>query len=413
MSLLAAPAPTGQGEAYGLIFVGLFLLAGFAAHVLGRRVHVPRVTLLLLLGFLAGPSVFQLVPEEASAWFPLVARIALSIIGFQLGERFLGKKLRETGRTIMLVSLTEVFAAAAAVFVALLSLGVPVPLALMLASIAPATAPAATLDVVREAEADGPVTDTVLGVVAIDDAWGVILFSVLLVAVQTITGQNASAAIVLDGLWEVGGGIALGIGIGVPMAALTGRVRLGELTLVETLGFVFVCSGLAVRLDLSHILACMAMGATVSNLARHHERPFHAIEEVEQPFLILFFLLAGFDFDASRLPNIGLIGLTYVAARSVGKIGGGSLGGVLASAHRNVRKYTGFCLLPQAGVALGLALMVSERYPQVGRKVLSTIVGTTIVFELIGPVLTRFALRRAGEISETDGPVREEDETDG
>jgi len=389
---------SGPPEAYALMVVGLFLLAGFAAHTLGRRVHIPRVTLLLIMGFLASPSVLNLISEEASQWFPLAARLALSIVGFQLGERFLGKKLKETGTTVLSVSLAEVVGAAVTVFTVLLLCGFSMPMALLLASVAPASAPAATLDVIREAKSKGPLTDTVLGVVAIDDAWGVILFSMLFVVAQMTTGQGASATILLHGVWEVVGGILLGMLLGLPMSWLTGRVRPGELTLLETLGFVFLCSGLAIHLELSHILACMAMGAMVSNLAKHHERPFHTIEGIEQPFLIVFFLLAGFDFDINQLWTVGLVGLAYVLARSLGLIGGGFVGGAVAKARRKVRTHTGWCLLPQAGVALGLALIVSERYPQIGPQVLSIIVATTIIFEIVGPLITRFALHHAGEI---------------
>ncbi len=159
----------------------------------------------------------------------------------------------------------------------------------------------------------------------------------------------------------------------------------------------FLCTGLALRFELSYILACLAMGATVSNLASHHERPFHAIESVEQPFLIIFFLLAGFGFQVEKLWSIGLLGLLYVAARSGGMLVGSYLGSRVAQARESVRYHTGFCLLPQAGVALGLALMVSERYPELGSQILSVIVGTTIVFEMIGPIIARFALRHAGE----------------
>ena len=398
MYLLAATNGSDHASAHGLMIVGLFLLAGFAAHVLGHRVHVPRVTLLLLLGFLAGPAAFHLIPDAAAEWFPLAAQLALSIIGFQLGERFLGKHLRETGATILAVSLAEVLGAALAVFTVLLCFGVPLPLTLLLAAIAPTSAPAATWDVIHQAEAKGPVTDTVLSVVAIDDAWGIILFSALFVVAQAATGQEASADVVLHGLREVGGGILLGVAFGLPMAWLTGRVRPGELTLIETLGFVFLCSGLALRFELSYILACMAMGATVSNTARHHQRPFHAIEEVEQPFLIIFFLLAGFNFQVGRLSEIGWVGFAYVLARSAGSILGGYVGGAASKAPRVVRTHAGWCLLPQAGVALGLALMVSQRYPQWGAQLLSVIVGTTIIFEILGPILTRWALHHAGEL---------------
>ncbi|MFO7906811.1 MAG: cation:proton antiporter [Pirellulaceae bacterium] len=398
MELLAATSTAEHGEARALIITGLFLLAGFAAHILGRRVHVPRVTLLLLMGFLASPSVLELIPENASHWFPLAARIALSIVGFQLGERFLGKNLRKTGTTVLAVSLAEVTGAAAMVFIVLRLCGFSLPLSLLLAAVAPASAPAATLDVIREAKSRGPLTNTVLGIVAIDDAWGVMLFSVLLVVAQAITGQDASGMILVHGLWEVAGGLLLGALIGLPMAWLTGRVRPGELTLIEALGFVFLCSGAAIRFELSHILACMAMGATVSNMAKHHERPFHAMEEVEQPFLIVFFLLAGFDFDAKQLATVGIVGIVYVLARSLGKIGGSYVGGWICGAPRSVRGHAGWCLLPQAGVALGLALIAQQRYPELGAQVLSIIVATTIIFELAGPLITRFALHHAGEV---------------
>lgn len=193
MALLAATEASGHTEAYALIVVGLFLLAGFAAHTLGRRIHVPRVTLLLIMGFVAGSSAFDLIPEEAAQWFPLTARLALSIVGFQLGERFLGKKLRDTGTTVLSVSLAEVIGAAATVLLVLLLCGFSLPIALLLAAVAPASAPAATLDVIREVKSKGPLTDTVLGVVAIDDAWGVILFSVLLVVTRRPTWRIPSA----------------------------------------------------------------------------------------------------------------------------------------------------------------------------------------------------------------------------
>lgn len=200
----------------------------------------------------------------------------------------------------------------------------------------------------------------------------------------------------------MGGGILLGVLIGYPMALLTGRVRPGELTIVESLGFVAFCSGVAIYFEFSHILACMAMGATVSNRAKHHERPFHAIEEIEQPFLIVFFLLAGFNFEIKQLWNAGLVGITYVVTRSIGRILGGYIGGSLSKAPRVVQTHTGWCLLPQAGLALGLALMVSERNPELGSRVLSIVVGTTVIFELIGPIVTHFTLRHAGEIAATE-----------
>jgi len=384
------------------MIVGVFLLAGFTSHVVGRRAHIPRVTLLLVLGLLASPSVLNLVPAEASDWFPLASKIALSMIGFQLGERFLGRKLRRTGAAVFTISLAEVIASSVFVFVVLYLFGFPTQLALLFASVAPATAPAATHDVVREIDASGPVADMTLSVVAIDDAWGVILFSLLVAVAQVFSGSAEPVVTMTAGVREVIGAVLLGTVLGVPMAWVTGRVREGELTLLETLGFVFICSGLAVLLDLSLVLACMSMGATVSNVAKHHVRPFHTIEQIEQPFLVLFFLLAGFHCDVGTLWTIGPLGLAYLLARSFGKVTGALLGGTIARTSPLVRSHLGWCLLPQAGVALGLALTLAERYPETGSRLLSVIVGTTVVFEIIGPLATRMSLSHAGEIASDD-----------
>lgn len=394
-------------DAVSLMLLGGFLLAGFVCDVVGRRMHVPRVTLLLLLGFLAGPSGLHLVPDEISQWFSFATLLALSIIGFHLGERFLGKRLRQTGKSVAIVSLAEVAGSAAGVFALLWAFGVPIPLALLFASVAPATDPAATMDVANGTSAKGPLTDTLLGVVAMDDAWGVILFSFLAVVAGSFatpdTAASAASWLVLGhGVLEIVGGVLLGIAVGLPMSLLTGRIKSGELTIVETLGFVLLCSGLALQFELSYVMACMAMGATVSNVARHHERPFHAIEEVEQPFLIVFFVLAGFRFQLDQLVHVGWIGFGYIVARVIGKFVGAYLGAKASGAPPVVQRRIGLCLLPQAGVALGLALMVAERYPELGETVLTTIVGTTFVFELVGPVVTRWQLMMSGEADQEE-----------
>ncbi len=380
-----------------LIVMGLFLLIGYLTHVAGQRAHVPRVTLLLLLGFLSGPSGFDLVPHAMSAWFPMVAQLALSIVGFLLGERFLGKTLRKTGKIVAFVSVTETLAASVFVFLALLFFGAPLTLALLLAGIAAATAPAATVDVIRESRSAGPVSDTVLGVVAIDDAYAIVLFSVVLALSGLASGDSVAWSTIISSVWEIAGAVLLGGIIGFPMAWLTGRVRTGELTLIETMGFVLLCSGLAAKIHVSYLLASITMGAVVANWAHHHTRPFHAIEGISQPFLIVFFLLAGFEFELGVLQSLGLFGLIYVASRTVGKVAGGWFGAKAAGASPEVRKHVGWCLLPQAGVALGLGLLAAERFPEVGEGLLSLLVGTTFVFELIGPVITRISLYLASE----------------
>jgi NhaP-type Na+/H+ or K+/H+ antiporter len=207
---------SGQGMA--LITLGATLLAGYLAYVTGPPIHVPRVTLLLVLGVVCGPSVLNLVPEDVTKWFPFIAPMTLAMVGFLLGERFVGKQLKEKGKAVLWMSVGETLAAALVVFLGLLAIGASLPLALVLAGIAPASAPAAIFETIREGKAEGSLTRTLLGVVAIDDAWGVITFSVLFVAAQAVAGEGGADRELAAGLWEVLGAALVGGVVGLPMA---------------------------------------------------------------------------------------------------------------------------------------------------------------------------------------------------
>jgi Kef-type K+ transport system membrane component KefB len=380
-----------------LIVFGSLFLVGLLADLVGRRTPLPRVTLLLLTGFLIGPSVLDWLPEFTDDWFPLLTNIALAMIGFLLGQKLALPKLREFGRSVLAMSVCEAALTALLVFFVLFSFGVPAEIALILAGVAPATAPAATLDVVRESNAEGKFTDTLLSIVAIDDAWGLMLFSVLLALTQALSGQGGAADVLAFGAWEIGGALLLGSALGVPMAYLTGRIRPGEPTQAEALGLVLLCAGLAVLVDVSFILAAIAMGAVVASLAKHHDRPFHAIEGIEWPFLILFFLLAGATLHVEALAQIGVIGAAYIGLRITGRVLGTRLGGWLTGADPATRRWMGLALLPQAGVAIGMALLASQRFPELKDTILPVVLGSTVVFELIGPAVTRRVLIRMGQ----------------
>lgn len=399
--LASAPEAVDASTGWEPLVLGAILLLGFVAHVVGQRIHVPRVTLLLLLGLAVGPAGLDVVPSETVRWFPLTTQVALSMVGFHLGEQFIGTKLRDSGRTVVVMAIVGTLGTAVVMFGAIALVAGPV-VGLLLAAIGPATDPAAAVDVIHEGRARGPVTTAVLGIVALDDAFGVILFSVIVVIAEVLAGGALSAEILLHGAWEVGGAIALGLALGLPMAHLTGRLRPGSLMLIEVLGFVLVCGGAASVLGVSYLVACMCLGATVANRAKHHTRPFHTIEGVMEPFLVLFFLLAGFAFELDRLQGFGLAAAIYVISRVVGKLLGNDVAARLARAPRALRRYGGPCLLPQAGIAIGLGLVVAERFPEIGPELLSTLVGTTVVFEIIGPIAVRLALRGAGELHEDE-----------
>lgn len=380
-----------------LLTVGAIFLAGLLADLIGRHTPLPRVTLLLIAGVLVGPSLLDLLPPFTERWFPILTNIALAMIGFLIGGQLTPDALRRLGRRVLVLSASKVILASLCVLAGLLLAGAGLQVALLLAGIAPATAPAATFDVVHESGAQGEFTQTLLGLVAIDDAWGIMIFTVLLSVAQALEGQGGEIRELLGALWELVGAIGLGALLALPMAWLTGRIRPGEPTQAEALGFVMLCSGIALWLDLSYLLACVTLGAVVAGLAKHHSRPLRAIEGIEWPYLILFFLLAGATLQLDALASVGLIGAVFILGRAVGLYLGALVGGRLGGAPPRIYKWIGFAVLPQAGVALGLALVAAQHFPELENLILPTVFGSTVLFELMGPLATRFALRHAGD----------------
>ena len=358
---------------------------------------LPRVTLLLLAGFTIGPSGLDLLPDFQENWFPVVTDIALSMVGFLLVHHLTLSSLRQRGTLVLGISIGAVLVTALSVFLGLILVGIRPELALILAGIAPATAPAATLDVIREIRAEGEFSKILENVVAIDDAWDLLLFSVLLTIAQILYGQGNGWNMLLLGTWEVGEAICLGLLLGVPMAYVTGRLELGEPTQAEALGLVLLCGGIALWWNVSFILAGMVLGVTVSNLATHHRRPFIAIEGIEWPFMILFFILARASFEIQAVKSIGTIGAAYIVFRLIGRVIGAWGGGFLSGANQLVRNWMGLALWPQAGVAIGMALLAGQQFPELKHIILPVVIGASIIFELLGPIMTRKALFKSGE----------------
>lgn len=380
-------------EAPVLLILGVLFLLGLASDLLGRHTPIPRVTLLIASGLAVGPAGFDLLPEAlVRDWFPTLTTLALSLVGFLLGHKLSLKELRAHGGVVLGITLGETTGAMLAVGLSLLLIGVDPVVALLLAGIATATAPAATFDVVREGGFKGEFPDTLLAVVALDDAWALLLFSLALAFAAGLGDSGEMALSLLAGLREVGGSLLLGLLLGIPMAFLTGRIRPGEPTLAEAMGFVLLCGGLGSWLQLSPILCAMVMGGVVASLASHHERPFHAIEGVEWPFLILFFVLAGASAHVDAVLTVGGVTVVYLLVRCLGSYTGARLGARWAGADDVTARWMGLCLFPQAGVALGMALMAAQRFPALEPYLLPVVLASTIVYELVSPMITRRAL---------------------
>ena len=177
-------------------------------------------------------------------------------------------------------------------------------------------------------------------------------------------------------------------------AQLTGRIQPGKPMLTEALGLVLICGGAGIWLEVSFLIATMTMGAVIANLAQHHEHPFHEIENIESPFMVVFFILAGASLEIDALAGLGLLGIVYVIARAGGKVAGGWFGAHVSGADEDAKRWMGVALLPQAGVAIGMALLAANQFPEYRQTILPIVIASTVVFELIGPIFTRMALRQ-------------------
>lgn len=374
-----------------LLTLGVLFLSGLAADQVGRLTRLPRVTMLLILGVVVGAPGFDLLPDWVALWFEPLSIIALTMVAFLLGGSLVGQTLRNRAQAVLWISISIVIATVVCVAGGLILIGMDPHIALILGAVAAATDPAAIADVIRQTRSEGPFPDTLKGIVAIDDAWGLIVFSLVLAFV----GQSSDWMSILIGTaQELGGAVALGIAMGVPAAYLTGRVSPGEPLQAEAIGIVFLTSGMAILLDVSFLVAGMVAGAVIGRLAQHHERAFHEIENIQWPFMILFFLLAGASLDIDALWLIGWASAAFLALRVLSRMIGGYLGARLGDVPAEERNWYGLSLLPQAGVAVGMALVASEALPDHASVIMAFTITSTVVFEIIGPAATLIALRR-------------------
>ena len=394
----------------------LCLAAAMAAGLLFTRIvkpiGLPNVTAYLVAGLLIGPSVLNVVTEEIAAGFDVIVTLALGFIAFSIGVEFKFSHLKEIGGKVFVITLFQALTAVIFVFVTLILFGFDLPIVFTLSAIATATAPAATLLVIRQYKAHGPVTDTLLPVVALDDAVGLIIFSVFLSVSKSLVGGEGIqvADMILKPLREIGlsivAGTVLGLLLTLCMKFFKSRANRLSLMIVAVVAGV----ALAEKFALSSLLVCMLIGAFFINLREDAEYIIEGCDRWTPPLFLLFFVISGADLDLSILPSVGIVGVLYIIARSLGKYTGAAVGASIVKSEPNVRKYLGFTLLPQAGVAIGMAQIAAAEFPsELGAKIRAVVLCATIVYEIIGPVLTKISLTMAGEIPKPEKKKKEKE----
>ncbi len=383
------------------IYIAIALTFTLLSSKLMKVVKLPNVTGYLLVGLLAGPYVLNIIPQDTVDKLGIIPDAALGFIAFSIGSEFRFSYLKKVGKAPIIIACLESLGAVLVVDFALICTGQDVPFSLCLGAIAAATAPAATLMVVKQYKAHGPVTETLLPVVALDDATALMCFGISVAIAKTIeggAGDNLALTIVKP-LLEIIGALAIGLIFGIvfrfAVKWFTGRGN----RLAITYALVFACIGLGEMLNVSSLLACMALGGTLANTSNFADVIFDQTDRMTPPIFMMFFFLSGAALDISLIPSVGVIGIIYIFMRVVGKMLGSYTGAAISKANKNVRKYLGFTLIPQAGVAIGLATTAMSIVPQHGPQIRTIILCGTVIYELTGPVITKLALKKAGEIS--------------
>lgn len=384
-----------------ILSLAIAIGCGLIFNRLAKRVGLPNVTGYLVAGLLLGGSVFNVIPFETTAKLNDIVTVALGFIAFSIGGEFKLSYIRRLGSRMMTVTAFEALTAVALVDIALLVCGFPPAESIALGAIAAATAPAATLMVVRQYKADGPVTRTLLPVVAMDDAVCLMAFSISVSVAKALEAEGGVNYfdMIASPIIEIVGALALGgaIGLALTFCLRFFKSRANRLTLV--ICAVLLGTALADMLGLSSLLLCMMIGALVANLYGELDKLLDVVDHWTPPLFLLFFVLSGADLDISVLPQVGLMGALYLVLRSLGKYLGARIGSRLVGFEPNVRKYLGVALLPQAGVAIGMTTIAAVELPQYGAQIRAVILCATLIYELVGPVLTKIVLTRAGEIA--------------
>lgn len=398
-----------------VLALGLILTAGLFGSRLLRRLGLPAVTGYIIIGLLLGPSVGGIIPAETVEQLDILTSITLAVVAYLIGGSLRLDSLRGLGNSVLWVTFLQSIGAWVLVTV-FLSFAVhrvvpdipfwefAFPLAFVVGAISSATAPAATMAIVRELKAKGPLTTTLLAVVALDDGVAVVAFAIALgvCTALVVPGTVVTVGAVLWGpLWHIVASMALGAALTPLVVMGTRYVRGRDSQMALVFGAVLLCAGLCIWLDLSLIMANMMLGFVGVNVVRRSDEP-SVIGEMETILYTLFFVLAGLHFDLAVLKTAGLLALVIVAARCLGKYSGTFAGATLARAPEEIRKYLGFALLPKAGVTVGLALLAAAEFPTFGDLMMNAVLASTIVNELIAPPLTRYAIVKSGEATTRD-----------
>ena len=394
-----------------LLLLGLALFGGTIGGRLFQKIRIPQVVGYIAIGILIGESGLKIVDYELVATLRPFTYFALGLIGFMIGGELKKDVLVKYGKQFINILFFEGFTAFLAVAL-LVSIGgtflfgdwkLALTLGLLLGAIASATAPAATTAVLKEYKTRGPLTRTVLGIVAMDDALALFLFAIAASIAGNLSGNMHEGVLrtFINPLYEIGGSVIIGCALGMILNKLLRKYVEPERLLVFSIGTVLLVSGLAMATHVDMLLATMTLGVIVANFVpRKSKEVFKLVEGFTPPLYVLFFVLVGAKLNIRYMTlPILLLSLIYLIGRSAGKAIGSNLGARISGAPVRVQKYLPLCLFSQAGVAIGLSILASNYFPgDIGNAIVIIVTATALILEIIGPTFVKIAVTKAGEV---------------
>ncbi len=381
------------------LFVALILILGFILGRILHRLHLTEILAYILSGIIISSVLNFSPPEQFNV---IITGTTLALVAYIVGLSFSFAFLKRMGKKVAIILVVEVLATSIGVWALVYLLTRNLPLSIILGSLAPATAPAGTIAVFRDLRSKGTLTDVSIAVVGLDDAAGIVIYSVGIMWAKMLLGGGASVSFSFtQPLWEIFGGLGLGAAIGIAISYFTKKIQLSsDHIFVISIAVAILSWGLAEMIGVSAILTCMALGTAVINLnAQIGGRSNELIDNIMTPIFVLFFAAIGMEMNFSLFHLIGPLVAVYCVGRSIGKIAGCSLGGVLSKSEPKIKKYLGLALLNQAGVAIGLASLAAQALSkyELGGIIITIMATTTAVFGIVSPLGTQYAVKKAGE----------------
>ena len=386
-----------------LISLAIIMLAGFFVTRVTKLLKLPKVSGYIITGILIGPHLFGIIPGYIVDGMSFVSDIALAFIAFGVGQFFKAETLKETGISVIIITLFESLLAGVVVTLSMLFIfRLDFALSLLLGAIATATAPASTLMTINQYHARGKFVNTLLQVVALDDVVCLLVFSAVAAVVNAREADSTSVASILLPIVYNVAFMLIGALFAVVLYKLLWPHRSTDNRLIITVAMLLGLSGLCSIFDVSPLLSCMVFGGVYMNLAKDKEL-YRQINVFTPPIMLLFFVVSGMNLDIRLLATFGIVGIAYFVIRIIGKYLGAFLGCVIVKAEKPIRNYLGAALVPQAGVAIGLAYLSQRILPEnIGSLLMTIILASSVLYELIGPVCAKIALFKSGAIQKDD-----------